>query len=174
MKYLFKSLILIIILAGTHGLKGQNINRETGLRLTASGGSDFVFKKEKDSGRFKRLRVGLTNLGYSGTNDEFRLGFVFALGLEKRKKIKDQLYFIHGFEPGIRISSLDGNSDLQVGLGYVLGFQYDIAPNFSALAEAIPFVGSGIDGGQDSFLIDLGINSSASIGFVYRFRKSKK
>ncbi len=174
MKYIFKSLILtIILLFGTYGLQGQSINRETGLRLTASGGSDFVFKKEKDNGKFKRLRVGLTNLGYTGSDNGFHLGFVFAIGLEKRKEVKDQLYFIHGFEPSVRISSLNRNSDLVIGLGYVLGFQYDISPSFSALVETIPFVGSSVERDQDSFIADLGINSSASIGFIYRFQKPK-
>lgn len=151
-------------------LNAQTTNREIGLRLTASRGSDFIFKKEKQEGKFKRLRVGLTDLGYS---EDFRFGLVFGIGIEKRKEIKDQLFFIHGFEPSLSVSSRNDDAAVVVGLGYVLGFQYDVTPNFSANVEAIPFIGANVNRDDGSFYIDAGLNSSAAIGLIYRFQKNK-
>ncbi|MBO3698702.1 hypothetical protein [Roseivirga sp. E12] len=167
---LFIALLAFSQMLNSNALNAQTTNRELGLRLTASRGSDFVFKKEKQEGKFKRLRVGLTDLGYS---EDFRFGLVFGIGIEKRKEIKDQLHFIHGFEPSLSISSRNDNSAARVGLGYILGFQYDVTPNFSANVEAIPFVGANVNRDDGSFIADLGINSSAAIGLIYRFQKSK-
>jgi len=169
-------LTLIAVLFAGIGLcqttYAQTENREIGLRLTSSRGSDFVFKKEKKPNRYKRLRIGLQALGYNG-NDDFNFGLTFGIGVEKRKSIREDLFFIHGLEPRLQVNSFSSSSNISVGLGYVFGFQYDISDALSANIEATPSVGTGIDG-EASIFIDAGINSNAAISLVYKFQKQKK
>lgn len=151
-------------------LQAQNDMKEIGLRLGASG-SDFVFKKEKKPNKFMRYRAGLNNLGLLG-NDNFVASLNFGIAMEKRKSIDDKLWFISGLEPSVSFATVSDNSFLRVGLGYILGFQYDVSEAFYVNIEATPFIGTDLgDNSSDSILFDIAPNSSAAISVVYRFQK---
>ncbi|GAB5524768.1 MAG: hypothetical protein Roseis2KO_26400 [Roseivirga sp.] len=163
-------IVLLITAMFSTGLHAQNDMKEIGLRLGASG-SDFVFKKEKKPNKFLRYRAGLNNLGLLGS-DNFIASVNFGIAMEKRKPIDDKLWFISGLEPGLGFATIADNSFLRVGLGYILGFQYDVSEAFYVNIETTPFIGTNLgENGGDSFLIDVAPNSSAAISVVYRFQK---
>lgn len=120
---------------------------EIGIRLTGLEDFDFVYKKEKQLNQFFRHRLGLVDLQASGNSNTtlWSFGLGYAFGIENRKSINDKLKFIHGFEPrmALNYSSFEGRTQnwaFQVGVGYVLGFQYDFAQAFYVNIEAIPAV----------------------------------
>lgn len=161
---------LLIMAMLSPELQAQNDMKEIGLRLGASG-SDFVFKKEKKPNRFMRYRAGLNNLGLLG-NDNFVASVNFGVAMEKRRSIDDKLWFISGLEPSLGFATISDNSFLRVGLGYILGFQYDVSDAFYVNIETTPFIGTDLgENGSDSILFDVAPNSSAAISVVYRFQK---
>jgi len=176
-------IIIFITLGVTAGLKleAQNVPRhEIGLRLTGLEDFDFIYKQEKASQKFFRHRIGLINFGVNGkdNNSVFEFGLGYAFGIENRKVINDKLKFIHGFEPRIlsQYRSMDGNTigwGLQLGLGYVLGFQYDFAESFYVGIETIPAVtyARELEGqNKGAYNFDVGFNSSAvALTLAYRF-----
>ncbi len=163
-------LTLFISIVSSASLHAQNDMKEIGLRLGASG-SDFVFKKEKKPNKFMRYRVGLNNLGLLG-NDNFVASVNFGIAMEKRRSIDDKLWFISGLEPSLSFATVSDNSFLRVGLGYILGFQYDVSEAFYVNIEATPFIGTDLgENNRDSILFDIAPNSSAAISVVYRFQK---
>lgn len=166
---------LVAVLAMTCGstLNAQQ-NREIGVRLLASQGSDVIFKKEKQPNRFKRFRIGLSNLGYNDFNgrDQFSFSVGAGFGWEKRKAIKENLHFVTGFELRAGFGSFGDNSNGIVGIGYILGFQYDINDNLSAGVETIPNVSTNFGDSFDSaFSINAGVNSTAAFSLIYRFQQ---
>lgn len=172
-KILFPVLSTLLLLCGTVNLQAQE-NREIGVRVLAGRGSDVIFKKEKHPNRFKRFRVGLSNLGYSelGSSGDFVLGVGAGYGREKRKAIKENIHFVTGWELRAGYTSFGDNSQGLVGLGYILGFQYRVNESLSLGAETIPNISSNLGkDGDHAFSIDAGINSTAAISLVYTFQK---
>ncbi len=162
--------IILAMIAFSPMLNAQNDMRETGLRLGAFG-SDFVFKKEKKPNKFRRYRAGINNLGVIGS-DNFVASFSFGLAMEKRKSVGEDLWFISGLEPRLNFATIRDNSFLRLGIGYILGFQYDISGAFSINAEIIPSISTDIgDNADNTLVIDAAPNSSAAISVVYRFQK---
>lgn len=163
-------IVILVITTFSQSVHAQNNTRETGLRLGPNG-SDFIFKKEKGENRFSRKRLGLNNLGIFGS-DNFVASLNFAIGLEKRKSIDEKLWLIKGWEPGIGFASVSDRSSIRPGLGYILGFQYDVSDIFYVNMEVRPSISVDLgDGASESLIIDAGLNSSAAISVVYRFQK---
>ena len=70
------------------------------------------------------------------------------------------------------------NMNMRPGIGYVLGFQYDISEIFYVNIESIPTLsGSFIidnDGFNDNYAINAGFNSNAiALSLVYKFKKNE-
>ncbi len=172
-KYLLPSLVIVFAMAFGNTTTAQT-NREIGVRILANGGSDVIFKKEKNPNRFNRFRAGISNLGYLVNNgsDAFVFGAGIGFGKERRKNIEENLHFITGWEIQAGVLSFDSNSNGQVGLGFILGFQYDVGDNLAVVAETIPNISTNFgDGFDSSFNINAGINGTAAIGLIYRFQK---
>lgn len=179
---LLKMIVVIGIALGTCvQLNAQNLPRhEIGLRLTGLDKFDFIYKQERASQQFFRHRIGLINFRVDGKDNHsnFEFGLGYAFGIEKRKVINEKLKFIHGFEPRISslYSSADGNTtgwEVQLGLGYVLGFQYDFAESFYLGVETVPAVtyARQLDGpNKRAYRFDAGFNSGAvAVVLAYRF-----
>lgn len=173
-------LVLFCTLFGVN-LNAQNQPpQEIGLRLTGLEDFDLIYKREKSANQYFRHRLGLISFGVTGKDDtsvsEFGLGYAF--GIEKRKPVNDKLNFIHGFEPRIasQYRSMDGNTigwDLMVGVGYVLGFQYDFSEKFYVGLETVPALtyARELDGpSKGAYEFNLGFNSSAvALILAHRF-----
>ena len=163
----------ILLMTCAANLQAQE-NREIGVRLLASRGSDVIFKKEKQPNRFRRFRVGLSNLGYNdfGGSDNFSFGIGGALGWEKRKAIKENIHFITGWELQAGVSTFGDNSAGLAGIGYILGFQYRINESLSLGAETIPNVSFNFSPDfEDGISVNAGVNSTAAISLIYTFQK---
>ena len=181
--------LLMFLILGNMNVSGQSKTHEFGLRFTSLNNFDFVYKKGKKENKFTRFRLGLANIAFqqSTTSKRYSFSFGFAIGLEKRSKISERLYFIHGIEPTLSFSTQyvdiedgpnDYSSNTSVGIGYVLGFQYDISETFYVNIESIPFLSGTFwtdnDGFNDNYTIIAGFNSnSIAFSLVYRFTESE-
>lgn len=166
------SIIVLTLITLSSNLHAQGNNKEIGLRL-GSFGSDFVFKKEKKPNKFLRYRAGLNNLGLIGS-DNFVASVNFGIAVEKRRAIDEKLWFISGLEPRLSFATISDNSFLRLGLGYILGFQYDVSDAFYVNVEVTPSISTDVgNDASDSIIIDAAPNSSAAISVVYRFKKKK-
>jgi len=176
--------VLMFLIVGNKNVFGQSQTHELGLRFTGLGDFDFIYKKGKNENEFTRYRLGATNIGFQKTtnNKNFNFSFGFAIGSEKRKNISERLHFIHGFEPTLSftISVNDDNYNMNIrpGIGYVLGFQYDISEKFYVNIESIPTLSGSflidIAGFNDNYDINAGFNSNASaLSLVYKFKKNE-
>lgn len=176
-------MILLVLFSTLFGVRSHAQNQppqEIGLRLTGLENFDLIYKREKNTNQFFRHRLGLINFGVTGKDDtsvsEFGLGYAF--GIEKRKSVNEKLNFIHGIEPRIatQYSSMDGNTigwDLMVGVGYVLGFQYDFSDRFYVGLETVPALtyARELDGpSKGTYELNVGFNSSAvALILAHRF-----
>ena len=110
-------------------------------------------------------------------------GLVWQLETKKEKRSMRKFYFIHGIEPytNLNIAAFDGGgvrASVILGIGYVLGFQYNFSKEFYVNLETIPSLSTNFiiseDGLSDNFNLGGGFNSNiAAISFVYRFKKPK-
>ena len=167
---------------------------EIGLRLSGLQDFDFIYKKQKAENKWKRYRFAFVNAGYNSSfsNDLISFGFGVGIGVEKRKSLNKNLFFIHGWEPRISLGYRQyksnepnnpnpkrTNFDLRPGIGYVLGFHYQVSDKFHINLEAIPSINANFsfdnDDVKDDFSIDAGFNSNAiAVSLIYRFQLQSK
>ena len=181
-------LFLAFFLLGAN-LSAQEANstsqtEEIGLRLTNLQDFGLIYKKELESGTFRRLRfaganVGLTLIQGSGTA-VFNAGIFAAIGWEKRIPVADKLVFHHGWEPGIVLSLIatENFNQLTVSpfVGYVLGFQLAVSERFLLGLEVIPsaqlMYTSANDANVGIFQANVGFNTGAvGLTGTYRFTR---
>lgn len=158
---------------------GHAQTKEVGLRLASFENFDFIYKKEKATNKLMRYRLGIANVGFLSQNDNESVSaqFGFAIGVENRNPINEEFYFIHGIEPyfSIALASSSNNTtwNLLPGVGYVLGFQYNLNEKFYINLETIPSLNVGIslrDNSPDTYAVNAGFNSNAiSVTVAYRF-----
>jgi hypothetical protein len=170
------SLALSLFMATNSNAQVQN--REIGVRFSNLSSFDLVYKTQKAENKFRRYRLGAANIGLStlGGSTQGQFNAQFAIGTEKRKNIAPNLQFIHGFEPAFSLMAYSLNSNatfmLGLGLGYVLGVQYDLSPKMYINLEAIPSINAsmGIIGGSTLASISSGFSSSGlAFSVVYKF-----
>ncbi|MCX6180548.1 MAG: hypothetical protein NT150_01295, partial [Bacteroidetes bacterium] len=125
---------LLTFLSFSSVIHAQTKNMEIGIRYAGLNYYDFVYKQAKNENTYRRFTLGVTNLLISGSsNSKPDIGFIsaFSIGTEHRKNINSHLKFIHGFEPLFALGYFRQNATnlpfAAVGLGYVLGFQYDFS-----------------------------------------------
>lgn len=142
---------------------------------------NLIYKKQLKSGNFFRVRLANLNFDYRNgerQNGSSLIGAQAFVGLEKRKAIKNNLYFIHGFQAGLSISysaqSDINRFDFSPSIGYLLGLHYDLSSRFYVNLETIPSLYSNfnvIDGNlKKDFTLGGGFNSnSVNFTLAYRF-----
>ena len=139
-----------------HPFFSQAQMQEIGLRVSTNLTNlspSFIYKKQIGENLYKRYNGGLANLNYSnGSKTGNRLGFnaFLSMGKEKRRDIGNRLKFINGLQYVGGFSLNDAttestNSTLKqtvfngnLGLGYLLGVQFDLSPTFYINLETIP------------------------------------
>ena len=185
MKYrnlLLKGLFFAVMICSSFNVFSQNKNHEIGIRLSSFQDFDFIYKKEIAENKLTRYRFALLSyqLSHSSNNNKYTFSIGFAIGRENRKKINEQLYFIHGLEPEINLQYLTRTNNsstsvhIQAALGYVLGFQYNFSKAFYVNLESIPslagFFKIDEDGFDEDYNLFLGFNSNAiALSLVYKF-----
>lgn len=193
-------------------MQGQNDlqKHELGIRMTSLNNFDFIYKKHRFDEkylRFSSANISISNNALenttfnqfqlpniSDTRNSFYSSIGFSIGWENRKSISNELWFVHGFEPGIalafsiedqaEIQSQTSNTSFNISpyLGYILGFQYNLSDKLYIGIESIPQIYSSIryrksDTGASRQEITNGVIfnfSTLGLNFVYRFSKERK
>ncbi len=131
--------------------------REIGLANVSLNGASLVYKKEIKDNVYRRFSFALLNISYNqvpkASQNSADMGFRF--GREKRKIIKGKLRISYGlqydlsanfFKNTVDNSSLKiSNEDFKINLGiaYLLGFNYLVNENFYFGIETTPTISSG-------------------------------
>ena len=162
-------------------LNAQSANREFGIRFNSLNGFDLVYKKEKSETKWRRYRLGASNFQYQrndSINKNWQVNLELAVGCETRERIADRAVFYHGFEPRVGFSfysnAYSKQTTISPGIGYVLGFLYDLSPRAWVGIEAIPAVYSTFTlekyGESSTAFNNAGFSlNSLAIAIAYRF-----
>lgn len=152
----------------------QDLKKEIGIRMTGVSDFDFIYKKQKSENKYTRLRLLTAGLSIGSYNSSLYAGF--ACGKEKRKLIAKDFYLIKGWEFMGSTSILETTAfSSSIGVGYVLGFQYNISEKFIVNLETIPSLTTSAtfsDNVYESVAwdVDLGFSSSSvGLSIMYRF-----
>lgn len=197
---LFSLWAIAMLLVCSH-LCAQNTpittTREIGVRTNSFNNFGLIYKKQIRENTYRRYRLAFGNINANFLRNNTLIGFSAggAVGKEKRRSITDKLQFIYGTELiasiGLTSSSsgtitvdngnggstnYSGNKLLivtpTVGIGFVLGAQYNVNQRWYVSAELIPSVsasGTFAQGGS-LFTVQAGFNSSsAGLTAAYRF-----
>lgn len=171
--------------------------REIGLRTNGFNDLGFVYKKQKSENVYRRYRLAVGNLGVGVINNSGVINFSVsgAIGKEKRKTINDRFQVVYGTEFIPRLSILHSSAgtvsindgtvgevsvtgsnltllSTSLGIGFVIGAQYNISPKWYVSAEVVPTVS--LNGTFGSGVTIYGLNAaftSSNVGLtgMYRF-----
>lgn len=160
----------------------ENYPRELGVRFSNidlnGGGFSLVYKKQKAENKYQRLRATFGNLNISSFGeDNLRSSFSAggAVGIEKRKPLGNEFYFVRGPEfsagIGLNFADEDFSGSFSLGAGYVLGLQYNCKKHFFVSLETIPGAGLNLSGNGDNTSVgfNLGFSSAAALTCGWRF-----
>ncbi|MFK8045922.1 MAG: hypothetical protein AB8B72_10540 [Crocinitomicaceae bacterium] len=172
-----KILITVLAIVSISHLSQAQDYREIGIRTFSFNSATFLFKKEKELGKFRRYSAFLSSQSTFGLLTTSQTRFGGSIGFEKRKELTEKVDFIRGFNPGFtfRIAASNGGvyPELGFSLGYIVGFQYHINKSFAVGAEMVPAFALGIQAIDNDYLLTNSINISQNAGlfFVYKFNK---
>ena len=189
--------VILLLLVSSSTFAQDAATHEIGLRTSDFGSIGLVYKKQLRENTYRRYRLAFGNLTTNFVNSTSAISFSVggAIGKEKRRNVSDKLQFIYGLEfiPSVGFTSTNsgnltvdnGNGSTltykgstitlvmpSVGLGFVLGAQYNINPKWYISAELIPTItASGTFGNSNSiYSFQAGFtSSSAGITGAYRF-----
>lgn len=197
---LFSLVAVAMLLACSH-LCAQDtpttLTREIGVRTNSFNDFGLIYKKQIRENTYRRYRLAFGHVSANFLRNNTIIGFSAggAMGKEKRRPITDKLQFIYGTEliasVGLSSSSsgsltvdngnggsttYSGNKLLivtpTIGIGLVLGAQYNVNQRWYVSAELIPSVSAigTFAQGSSLFTVQAGFNSaSAGITAAYRF-----
>ncbi len=151
---LFKALLMLPF--SSHA---QNTMREIGLHVSnlslTNLNPSFIYKKQIGENLYKRYNFSFANINFqkNKTTNRYGLNTSLGFGKEKRREMGKRLKFIHGLQylGGIGFNyntSNNPNNQLSkqttlsanVGLGYLLGVQFEISPSFYINLETVPYI----------------------------------
>ena len=135
---------------------------ELGLSLVNLNDFGLMYKKHRKNNSFFRLSLASMNYSLINRSEDLIHNFSssITIGREKRKEIHDNLYLVRGWDFLGGISSTAGVHNFGLGVGYVLGLQYNLNQKFALGLEATPSITGNI------FVRDYDIELSAlSLGF---------
>ncbi|HHH50171.1 MAG TPA: hypothetical protein ENK52_04250 [Saprospiraceae bacterium] len=178
-RFFLKPIFLIIFICASFNTFSQKLSKhEIGISLNNFQDFGFVYKKEIAANKLTRYRLALFDYQFrhNSINNHFTLVLSMAIGREHRKEINEKFYFIHGTESQTQISFLSisnerSKAQIQLALGYVLGFQYNLSKDFYLNIESIPSItGYFMTGRGRDYGLGLGFNSNAlALSLVYKF-----
>ncbi|NJC26908.1 hypothetical protein [Neolewinella antarctica] len=161
-------------------LTAQSDIREVGVRFNNFDNFNLLLKKQIDENTYRRYGLLLANVNLLvGENDVRAAQFEVSasIGKERRRDIGNDIQFVTGWQPSIGLGLTASESvtcvSVTPGIGYLLGFQYNISDNFYVAVEAIPSVNFALTVGDIAAArLQAGI-STAGVGItaVYRFVK---
>lgn len=153
--------------------------KAVGLRTSNFNNLNLTFSIIKNENKALRFRAGGFNYNYTIDNQNSTGGLRLAVGFQRFKVINEKFSFHHGFEPAINFSFLAANgiqnSNTSLRLGYMIGFNYTICPNFNIYVETIPALyinNTYINSTPSNSFTSFGINANSQllgIGAAYNF-----
>lgn len=194
-RFIFFALILTSLFAQAQDAP----KREIGLRTTPADLTNlgFIYKKQVTENTYRRYRLAVGSLSVNVINSNTQASFSAggAIGKEKRRPLDDRLKFIYGTEFIGNISAVsvsggtttidNGNGSTttisgssrtlitpSIGIGFVLGAQYDLSPKWYVNAEIIPSITANGTFGSGVSIYGLQANfNSSSVGITgaYKF-----
>jgi len=151
--------LLPLLLIATFGtVHAQTpMKREIGLRSSLDNplNAGFIYKKQLAENRYRRYRLGFIDATVNVQSRAIlaQYGIGAAIGTEFRKDLDSRLQFVHGPEFSASLSVVAvGNSGTadeytqiapRLGIGYVLGVQYNINSQWYVNMETIPALSIG-------------------------------
>ena len=191
-KVLFSTAILIAFFSISLSAQSSKMpKREIGLRfnslnLGSADGFSAFYKKEIGENKYRRYRFGFGNIGFNKTTNgnvnvsNLDIGAGIAVGTEHRKQLSKKTMFYRGWEWNAGAGfwsqnreNLDYSYRLNLGIGYILGFQHDINQHFAVNMEATP--GIGISNAynrstrSNTFNAGASVGSTVALSLVYKF-----
>ena len=202
-----KTILMALLLTG--GLSQTNAfsqakNREIGLKTSNLTNYRLIYKQErKTPGKYLRFDAG-ANINFRNTYDSnakhntFGSNISLRLGFENRINLSEKFELIHGLMPNLKfgfqydkINPSQSNFPktqlqtitAQIGLGYIVGAQYNINEHFSIGAEIIPSLNVGYSNSRtnsapnlpissiNQIFSNINITSAAGLFLMYKFNK---
>ena len=155
-------------------------NREIGLRMPSLNNFDLFYKKQKRENVYMRYRIAAGGISVTNItqNPGLNAGFALAVGPERRTQVAKKIDLITGTE---FIAALNVGVDYRVsiaanvGVGFVLGGQYNVSDRVYLGIETIPqimvsssFSDDGIGDINASAMFNM---YSAAVTAMFRFTK---
>ncbi|GAB3689932.1 hypothetical protein GCM10027592_06840 [Spirosoma flavus] len=193
----FFSILFVSVLVTTSVSAQDAPTREIGLRISNFESIGMIYKKQIRENTFRRYRLAFGNLTANFNRNTSLFGFSAggAVGKEKRRSVSDKLQFVYGTELIATINLYSSNNGTvtidngnggtttytgnnlflaspSIGIGFVLGAQYNFNPRWYLSAELIPSItANGVFGnGASLYTINASFNSgTAGITGAYRF-----
>lgn len=148
---------------------------ELGLSLANLNDFGLMYKKHRKNNSFFRLSLASMNYSVINRSDDYIHNFSssITIGREKRKEIHDNLYLVRGWDFLGGISSTAGVHNFGIGVGYVLGLQYNLNQKFALGLEATPSISGNIFVRDNDIILSalgLGFNTnSVRLLMLYKF-----
>lgn len=201
-KHFYITVLLVAFSMLSFFSSAQNNMREVGMHVSnlslTNLSPSFIYKKQIGDNLYKRYNFSFANLDFQHNKNLSRYGFSTSLGIgkEKRRDIGKRLKFIRGLQYTGGLSfNHDSNSSnssfikqttysANIGLGYLLGVQFDISPAFYINLETVPYANfsyqfsnrkqTNADTVSDNtFRLNSNYSNAIGINLVYRFEKNQ-
>ena len=172
-----RTLLLLACLFSSLNAATQSNTKELGIRFTSLDRYDLLYKKEVKQDVYRRLGLAFLNLSYV-TREGFDGGSANiggSIGRERRRQVSERVTFAHGLQvsANVGIAGAGDNTQVQVapGLGYLLGFQYNVSEQFYVGVEVIPDASLQLTFGEVTTAgVRAGLSTSGvGLTAVYRF-----
>jgi hypothetical protein len=143
--------------------------------------SNFIYKKRIKDNVYRRYNFDINHLSLGAKNSNLNTNsFIFnaSIGTEKRKNIRERFNFVYGLQYRLGFDLQFSNTLIQanngaliqyskqeinteLGIGYLLGVKYDIAPYLYASIETMPTISAIYDRGRNK--TELGVTANTDI-----------
>lgn len=161
----------------TFNLTAQTGAKELGIRFTSLDRYDLLYKKEVGENTYRRYGLAFLNISYINSDgfDAGSLNIGGSIGRERRRQLSDRVNFAHGLQLSLSGGIAGAGDNLQVfvtpGLGYLLGFQYNVSDQFYIGVEVIPETSFQLTFGEiTTGALRAGLSTSGvGLTAVYRF-----
>lgn len=164
---------------------------EVGITINSELNFGAFYKAGKENSLFRLKTLFLSGGQNFSNNTSSTHGAGLSLGAEMRKKIVDEMYFIYGFDGGLRVFGSSGTnnnnpqnprtfSSLSISpqINFVLGLAYVFKEHWVFSFEVLPYLAYDISTyqqDQQDPSIETGLRygldlSSVQLGIAYRFK----
>lgn len=143
---------------------------ELGIHFPGINNFGIIYKNQSSANSYWRYRIAAIQLNTSPSfpSANFQFNLALSAGYEKRKSFREKLELLYGPEMQIGYGGSNDYSTYFLGLGYVLGVQYDLAANFKIGLELIPILRYSYNGNNTNGFQDyLNLNATSQTAYLF-------